>query len=281
MRRDFKERNLKLLTRYHQLTLATKKLEKQKQIEIAEEFELTIATVKRVIDKYYDGFLIELGTKNTCLEGLTELRERFKFENLTEKQREYMVQRLFGANDAQATKTAGYKSKGSITKLRRNESIQEFIERERREVLQNTKYTFGYNYNFLGEIAEKTKEPLKERVISEKQGGKNGQELSKTVSERILLGVGVNAIATMNKMAGFNSDDKFKADKLLIEKEKLRLDEKQLEIEKEEKILRANIEVLNLEVLTGNTDIEEEVQGVQEALNNWTEEAWKDEKKTD
>lgn len=224
MNKKLKPRNLKLLSRYHELTLSTKKLEKQKQIEIAEEMELTQATVKRVIDKYYEGFVAQLGMKNTCLEGLTDLRERFKFENLTEKQIEYLILRLFGMNDTQAVKKAGYKSKGSITKLRRNQTIQDFIEAERRKVLNSTKYTFDYNYNSLGEIADKAKENVKERSVSEKQGGKNGQELTKTINEKLLLGVSVNAFATMNKMVGFNHDDSIKEKKIDIEKERLELE---------------------------------------------------------
>ncbi|MEG0840903.1 MAG: hypothetical protein RSF36_04805, partial [Cetobacterium sp.] len=80
MRESLKHRNMRILSRYHELTLSTKKLEKQKQIEIAEEMRTTQTTVKRVISKYYNDFLAQLGIKNTCLEGLTELRERFKFE---------------------------------------------------------------------------------------------------------------------------------------------------------------------------------------------------------
>lgn len=224
MRESLKHRNMRILSRYHELTLSTKKLEKQKQIEIAEEMRTTQTTVKRVIGKYYNDFLAQLGTKNTCLEGLTELRERFKFENLTEKQIEYMVHKLFGASDTQAAKKAGYKSKGSITKLKRNQSIQEFIESERRKVLQNTKYTFEYNYNSLGQIADKAKEIIKERSVTEKQGGKNGQELTKNVIEKHLLGVSVNATVAMNKMAGFNYDEIIKEKKVDIDREKLELE---------------------------------------------------------
>ena len=69
MQERLKTRNLKILSKYHELTLSTKYLEKQKYIEIAEEMDLTKITVKRVIDRYYRVFLDELGTKNTCLEG--------------------------------------------------------------------------------------------------------------------------------------------------------------------------------------------------------------------
>ena len=281
MRESLKHRNMRILSRYHELTLSTKKLEKQKQIEIAEEMGTTQTTVKRVISKYYNDFLAQLGTKNTCLEGLTELKERFKFENLTEKQIEYMVHKLFGASDTQAAKKAGYKSKGSITNLKRNQSIQEFIESERRKVLQNTKYTFEYNYNSLGQIADKAKEIIKERSVTEKQGGKNGQELTKNVVEKHLLGVSANATAIMNKMVGFNYDEAIKEKKVDIDREKLALDKQKLKHETELEVLKANIEVLNLEILTGNTDIEDDVKDIQGDLNKWTEEAWKDEEKAD
>lgn len=224
MRGSLKTRNLKILSKYHELTLSTKKLEKQKHIEIAEEMDLTKITVKRVIDRYYSVFLDELGTKNTCLEGLTELREKFKFENLTDKAKEYIIFRLFGNSDTQATKKAGYKSKGSITKLKRNKRIQDIIEAERLKTLEKTRYTFDYNYNSLGYIADKAKNILQERSVSETQGGKNGAELNKTVNEKYLLGVSVSAFATMNKMIGFNYEDVVKTKKVEIEKDKLELE---------------------------------------------------------
>ncbi|MEG1365466.1 MAG: hypothetical protein RSC71_07875, partial [Cetobacterium sp.] len=94
----------------------------------------------------------------------------------------------------------------------------------RRKVLQNTKYTFEYNYNSLGYISDKAKEIIKERSVTEKQGGKNGQELTKNVVEKHLLGVSVNATAIMNKMVGFNYDEGIKEKKVDIDREKLELE---------------------------------------------------------
>lgn len=224
MRESLKVRNLEILSKFHELSISTKKQVKEIRIEIAEEMKLTVPIVKNVVDRYYNEFLVSFDTKNLTLEGLTELRERFKFENLTKKQKEYLINRLFGINDTQATKKAGYKSRRSITKLKSNESIQKIIEAERKKVLQKTKYTFDYNYNSLGYISDKAKEVIKERSVTEKQGGKNGQELSKNVVEKHMLGVSVNATTAMNKMAGFNYDEAIKEKKVDIDRERLELE---------------------------------------------------------
>lgn len=280
MRKALKERNLKILTRHHELTLSTKKQVKEIYIEISEEMKLTIPVVKRVVEKYYNEFLSEIGAKSTCLEGLTSLREKFKYENYTEKQIEYMVLKIFGNSDAKATRKAGYKSKSSITNLKNNLSLQMTIENERQSIIKNSKYGFNFIYETLGEIAVKGKETIKERSVTEKQGGKNGAELSKTIAEKHMYGDSISAFNLMNKMAGFYYEDRIKAGKLLVDIEKLELDIKRCKSETEMEILKANIEVLKLEIETGNTEIEEDVKDIQEDLQTWTQEAWKDEEKT-
>ena len=231
MNKNLKSRNLQLLSRYHELTLSTKKLEKQKHIEIAEEMKISQSVVRNTVKRYYDNYIIEL--KKLTSEGLTELNERFIAKGMTEKQSEYIKQKLFGMSESKAIKKAGYKSKGIISKLKKNKSVQDIIEEERLKVLKNTKYTFQYNYNSLGEIADKTKQRIEEREITEKQSDKNGQELSKTVSEKSMYGVGVQAIAQMNKMVGFNFEDTIKAKKLEIDKEKIGIDQEKNEILRE------------------------------------------------
>lgn len=57
----------------------------------------------------------------------------------------------------------------------------------------------------------------------------------------------------------------------------LKTSDNKFKLEKQEKILKANTSVLNLELQTGNTDIEEDIQEVQNSLDTWTKEVWKDE----
>lgn len=280
MRKALKERNLKILTRHHELTLSTKKQVKEIYIEISEEMKLTIPVVKRVIERHYNKFLSEIGAKNTCLEGLTTLREKFKYENYTDKQIEYMVLKIFGNSDTKATSKAGYKSKSSITNLKNNLNLQMTIENERQSIIKNSKFGFNFIYETLGEIAIKSKETMKERSVTDKQGGKNGAELSKTIAEKHMFGDSISAFNLMNKMAGFYYEDRIKAGKLLVDIEKLELEIKRCKSETEMEILKANIEVLKLEIETGNTEIEEDVKDIQEDLQTWTQEAWKDEEKT-
>lgn len=280
MRKALKERNLKILTRHHELTLSTKKQVKEIYIEISEEMKLTIPVVKRVVERHYNKFLSEIGAKNTCLEGLTTLREKFKYENYTDKQIEYMVLKIFGNSDTKATSKAGYKSKSSITNLKNNLNLQMTIENERQSIIKNSKFGFNFIYETLGEIAIKSKETMKERSVTDKQGGKNGAELSKTIAEKHMFGDSISAFNLMNKMAGFYYEDRIKAGKLLVDIEKLELEIKRCKSETEMEILKANIEVLKLEIETGNTEIEEDVKDIQEDLQTWTQEAWKDEEKT-
>ena len=280
MRKALKERNLKILTRHHELTLSTKKQVKEIYIEISEEMKVTIPVVKRVIERHYNQFLSEIGAKNTCLEGLTSLREKFKYENYTDKQIEYMVLKIFGNSDTKATSKAGYKSKSSITNLKNNLNLQMTIESERQSIIKNSKFGFNFIYETLGEIAIKSKETMKERSVTDKQGGKNGAELSKTIAEKHMFGDSISAFNLMNKMAGFYYEDRIKAGKLLVDIEKLELEIKRCKSETEMEILKANIEVLKLEIETGNTEIEDDVKDIQEDLQTWTQEAWKDEKKT-
>lgn len=224
MRENLKVRNLKILSRFHELHISTKKQVKEIRIEIAETMGLSIPVVKNVIDRFYNEFLSSFDTRNLNLGDLTSLREQFKYEDLTEMQIEYIVNKLFGNSDTQAAKKAGYKSKSAVTALRNNFTVQETIDKARQKVLKTTDFTFAHNFNTLGEIAIKAKESVKERSIKEEQGGKDGASISKTITEKYYLGVAVNAIAGMNKMIGYNYEDALKVEKLKIDMEKVKVE---------------------------------------------------------
>lgn len=220
MRESLKERNLKILTLYYSKSSLSTALKKEKVIEIAEELKLTIPTITRVIDKYYDDF-IEKGIKNTQFEDLTEFKENLKFDNLTELQKKFLVGKLFGLSDVKALKKAGYKSRGSLKNLNANENIQDFINHARTKVLKKTKYTFLYNFELLGKIAAEGIEAYEEKEVQEKHTEKNGQEFSKRITKKKSLTASVMATATQNKMAGYNFEDYLKSEKLKLEKEKI------------------------------------------------------------
>ena len=224
MRENLKVRNFKILSRFHELHISTKKQVKEIRIEIAETMGLSVAVVKNVVDRFYNEFLSSFDTKNLNLGDLTSLREQFKYEDLTEMQIDYILNKLFGNNDTQAAKKAGYKSKGAGTTLRNNFAVQEIINKAREKVLKTTDFTFAYNFNTLGEIANKAKESVKERSIKEEQGGKDGASISKTITEKYYLGVAVNAITGMNKMIGYNYEDALKSEKLKIDMEKVKVE---------------------------------------------------------
>lgn len=224
MREKLKVRNLEILSRFHELNISTKKQIKEIRIVIAESMGLTVPIVKNVVDRYYTEFLSSFDTKNLNLGDLTSLREQFKYENFTEKQKEYIINKLFGVSDTKATEKAGYKSKSAVTALKNNFAVQEIINKAREKVLKTTDFTFAYNFNTLGEIANKAKESVKERSIKEEQGGKNGASISKTITEKYYLGVAVNAITGMNKMIGYNYEDALKSEKLKIDMEKVKVE---------------------------------------------------------
>lgn len=217
MREDLKERNLKILTSFHEKSSYTNKLKKEKIIEISEEMKLKVTTIKRVIDVYYEEFVNEICTKNTELGDLTKYHENLKFDNLTEKQTRFLIGKLFGLSSTRALKQAGYKSKGSLQKLNVNKEIQEIINRARLETLKTSKYTFNYNYELLGKIAREAEEGYEEKEIKEKHSEENGQELSKRIIKRKNLPAAIMAIAAQNKMMLF-IDSFYKEEKKKSEK---------------------------------------------------------------
>ncbi|MCJ8343190.1 MAG: hypothetical protein MJH09_10160 [Cetobacterium sp.] len=221
MREKLKERNLKILTLFYEKSSMATKLKKEKIIEIAEELKLKNTVVRRVIETYYNQYVIQIGVKNPELGDLTEFKKNMKFDNLTKLQKNFLIGKLFGLSDTKALKKAGYKSKGSLQGLSTNEEIQEIINKARLETLKKTEYTFSYNYELLGKIAKEGFDGYEEKEIQEKHSDKNGQELSKKITKRKNLAAATMAINIQNKM--INSEDLARINKFKVDKENIEL----------------------------------------------------------
>lgn len=220
MREKLKERNLKILTLYHEKSSLENKLKKTKILEIAEELREKSTTVKRVIDTYYEKFVKEICTKNTEIGDLTEFKKKIKFENLTEKQGKFLIGKLFGLSDTKALEKAGYKSKGSLRGLKSHNDIREYINNARLETLKKTKYTFEYNYEFLGKISEEGKNGYDDKEIFEKYENGVPVEQTKKITRRKNLSAAIMAIRAQNQMMGYEDMSGNKAEE---QKEKIQM----------------------------------------------------------